>query len=78
MSVKELANILNTMVESAPRAYKATMLLLFGVQYAREVGGRAREIVEAAGFVSRKAMYTREVCRGMRLAPYVTVKDAMR
>ena len=78
MDVKELADILDTMVGSAPSAYKTTMLLLFGVQYAQEIDGRAREIVEAAGFLSRKAMYTREVCRGMRLAPYVTVKDATR
>ena len=78
MSVKELAAILNSMVESAPSAYKMTMVLLFGVQYVREIDGRAREIVEAAGFLSRKAMYAREVCRGMRLAHYVTVKEAMR
>ncbi len=74
MSVKELANILDTMVESAPAAYRTTMLLLFGVQYAQEIDGRAREIVEAAGFLSRQAMYTQEVCRGMRLARYVTVR----
>lgn len=53
------------------------MVLLFGVQDAQEIGGRAREIVEAAGFLPQKIMYTREVCRGMRLARYMTVKDAM-
>lgn len=74
MSVKELAAILDSMVDSAPRAYKMTMVLLFGVQYAQEIDGRAREIVEAAGFLARKAMYTQEICRGMRLARYVTVR----
>ena len=73
-SIAELAALLNTMYESAPRADRTTMFALFGIQYVYEIGDRARAIIDAAEIVTLREFYTREICRGMRLARYVEVK----
>lgn len=64
------------MYDSAPQSERPIMFSLFGVQYAKQIGVHARQIVQAAGFQapSYLAYYTREVYRGMRLGRYVTVK----
>ena len=75
MTLHELSAALQTMYASAPKGRQVTMVHLFGIQYAPEIrasGFAPREIVRAAGL---SETYVTEVNKGIRLAPYVRVRE---
>lgn len=72
MSIEELAQLLQTMYDTAPLGYKVTMIHLFGIRYAEAIGSRARQIVAATDL---PASYATEVSKGRKLARYVCCRE---
>lgn len=76
-SLNDLAAILNEMYHGAKEGEATTMIHLFGVRYAdrlRELGRSTKDVAVAAGI---NESYGNEIGKGMRLARYVTVNDAV-
>ena len=72
MTAKELGNILNDMYSNALKKEQVTMILLFGVKYAEQIGRvGTREVVEASGL---NISYIAEISKAVRLAQYVIAK----
>ena len=69
-----LANILTYMYDNAADKNITAMIQLFGIKYAEEIkrsGATAADIVRLSKL---RDSYDTEVTRGIRLAPYVTIK----
>lgn len=72
-----LANILTYMHDNATDKKVTAMIELFGIKYADEIkrsGATAADIVRLSEL---RDGYDTEVTRGMRLAPYVTIKPGV-
>lgn len=72
LSTEELGRGLRAMYEDAPRWDKVSTIILFGIQYADQIGRWAGEIAIAVGIGDA---YGKEVATGKRLARYVTIND---
>lgn len=69
-----LAHILSYLYRTAPDKKATAMINLFGIKYADEIrqsGATAAEIVRLSDL---EDTYATEVTKGIRLAPYVTLK----
>ncbi len=73
MTVDEAANILREMYRKAPIGEKATSIHLFGIKYAKELGGLS--IADIAERATGHKSYQVEINKGIRLAEYVQLKD---
>ena len=72
MTVAELAPELRESVNGAPGGERVVSIHLFGIRRVRELQGVSlKDLVRIAGI---PASYDTEVCKGMRLAEYVTLK----
>ena len=72
-----MANILTYMYDNASDKKVTTMIQLFGIKYAAEIklsGATAADIVRLSEL---RDSYDTEVTKGMRLAPYVTIKPGV-
>ena len=78
MDSQELANILNPMYVGAEDGKQVAMIHLFGIQYSDDI----RACEDPPATIAKKAKipetYGTEINKGCNLAPYVTVRDAVR
>lgn len=83
MTPRQLSDKLKHMYHHAPEGEMTTMVHLFGIQYADEIGNcgvREEEIVSLSGIhkkpgkLGKPKSWAVEVRKGKRLAQYVTVK----
>ena len=72
MSLQQLADELRQMYDTAPLGEQVTMIHLFGIKYAAEIGQfTPAAIVQCAGL---RQSYGTEVNKGRNLAKYVDLK----
>ena len=71
MKIDDLGQELKRMYETAPQGEQVVAIHLFGIRYAREIGSSSRSVVAASGLPQSYAV---EVAKGMKLAPYVTLR----
>ena len=72
LSTEELGRRLRKMYNDAPQWEKVAHVILFGIQYADQIGRRAGKIVAAADIGNGRS-YTTEVSKGRQLAQYVAI-----
>lgn len=75
MQLEELARRLRQRYDSAKRNETVCQVILFGIEYHEDIydsGAFVHEIVSAAGLPNG---YVSEVCKGIRLAEYVALKE---
>ncbi len=74
MTAKQLGRIFTQMRDEAPHDL-ASMNILFGVQYSKEIKECGRGAVQdIVGWAGVPASLSTEVSKGVKLARYVTVK----
>ncbi len=71
MTPIELGRILSEMYRDAPEGEATTMIHLFGIRYADEIGDCGAPVTEIVRLSGLPASYNTEVSKGVRLARYV-------
>lgn len=74
MEPQELADILSRWCRDAPEGEHKTVIHLFGIVYADEMGRGRASVSEVVRRSEIKNRFTTEVYNGKRLARYVTVR----
>ena len=75
MTKEQLAKILSTSFNQAPRSEKASMILLFGIRYGTIIKESKYSIKEILEFANLPASYQNGINKGINLSKYVVEKD---
>lgn len=74
MTPEELARALSEMHDNALQGEKPTMIRLFGIKYAEEIGDCGASVAEIVRLSSVRDSYNAEVSKGIQLSRYVVVR----
>lgn len=75
MTLNELAAALADMYHNAPKGEAVAMIHLFGIKYANELQQSKFSKKDIARAARIPESYGTEISKGIKLAPYVTVKE---
>ncbi len=75
MTKKELISILNKIYFNAPSGELVASILVFGIQFAKEIKTTGATLQELTSLADIPASYATEIGKGVKLAKYVSVNQ---